>query len=166
MAKKKTYVYALDLALNSTGICIFTNDGKFVKTFTIDTHAEKETRLKLKLIGEYLQDLEKQYPPSIVVMEQGFSRFNASTQAVFRVHGLVNYLFSDYEQVYYPATTVKKVAGGKGNITKEKLREVILHEHPDLDFKNYDESDAYAAGVTYFLTRDSEKENENGKENL
>lgn len=147
---EETYVYALDLSLNSTGVCVFTNDGKIVEIMTIDTHKEKETKFKLKLIGNDLTKLMKVYKPEVVVIEQGFTRFNASTQSIFRVHGLVNYLFCEYKQVYYPATTVKKTVGGKGNITKEELQEVILSKNKKLKFENYDESDAYAVGLTYF----------------
>lgn len=147
----KTYVYALDLSLNSTGVCIFTNDGQFVKTVTIETNSEKETKLKLKIIGNEFIKLMKIYPPEIVIIEQGFTLYNPSTQSIFRVHGLVNYLFSEQEQIYYPATTVKKIVGGRGNIGKDELQEVIKKKYPDVDFKNYDESDAYAVGLTYFL---------------
>lgn len=158
----KTYVYALDLSLNSTGICIFTNDGCFVKAITIDTHNEKETKLKLKAIGNMFISLIKEYIPSVVVIEQGFTRFNTSTQMVFRVHGLANFIFSEYEQIYYPASDVKKTIGGKGNITKEELRTIILKEYPNITFKSLDESDAFALAKTYFIRRG----NLNGKVNL
>lgn len=151
--KKKTYVYALDLSLNSTGICIFTNDGRFVKALTIDTTGFRETKLKLKNIGKEFLKLKKQYPPSVIVMEQGFSRFNVSTQAIFRVHGLVNYLFCEYDQVYYPATTVKKTVTGKGNAQKDEVQNEILRLYPRMRFSNYDESDAFATGMTYFGKR-------------
>jgi Holliday junction resolvasome RuvABC endonuclease subunit len=79
----KKYIYALDLSQNSSGICIFTNDGKFVKAFTIDTNGEKETRLKLKLIGNRFIEIMKEYPPDTIVIEQGFTLYNQSTQAIF-----------------------------------------------------------------------------------
>ena len=148
---EKTYTYALDLSLNSTGVCIFTNDGHFVKKTTIDTHSEKETRLKLSIIGKEFIRLMKEYKPKIVIMEQGFTLFNASTQAVFRVHGVTNYLFCKYEQVYYPASTVKKVVGGKGNMSKEEVKNAILKKYPKMKFNNFDESDAFAVGETYFI---------------
>ena len=120
---------------------------------TIDTHKEKETKFKLKLIGDDFNKLIKTYPPEVVVIEQGFTRFNASTQAIFRVHGLVNYLFCDYKQIYYPATTVKKTIGGKGNMTKEELQQIIINDNKNIEFDNYDESDAYAVGLTYFASK-------------
>ena len=150
---KKTYIFALDLSLNSTGVCIFTNDGQFVKALTIDTHSEKETRLKLKIIGKELINLMKDYPPSLAVIEQGFSLFNASTQALFKVHGLVNYLFSDYIQVYYAASTVKKVIAGKGNAKKEEVLGAIKAKYPDVVLADLDQSDAFAVGLTFFTKK-------------
>lgn len=148
---EKTYVYALDLSLNSTGVCIFTNDGQFVKALTIDTKSESETKLKLQIIGNELKKIAKEYTPEILVIEQGFTRYNQSTQMIFRVHGLVNYLFAEYEQIYYPASTVKKVVGGKGNMTKEEIYYVIKEKYPRVKLQNYDESDAYSVGETYFI---------------
>jgi Holliday junction resolvasome RuvABC endonuclease subunit len=147
----KKYVYALDLSQNSSGVCIFTNDGEFVKVFTIDTNSEKETKLKLKIIGNEFKRIAKEYPPETIIIEQGFTLYNPSTQAIFRVQGVVCFLFADFEQIYYPASTVKKVVGGKGNMTKEEVHDAILKKYPKLKFNNYDESDAYAVGLTYFL---------------
>jgi Holliday junction resolvasome RuvABC endonuclease subunit len=150
---KDTFVYALDLSLNSTGVCIFTNDGHFVEALTIDTHDEKESKLKLSIIGKEFIKLIKTYPPEVIIIEQGFTLFNKSTQAIFRVHGLANYIFSDYEQIYYPATTVKKAVGGKGNMKKEEIRDVILKKYPDIKFNSLDESDAFAIAQTYFIQK-------------
>lgn len=146
----KKYIYALDLSLNSTGVCVFTNDGEFLTALTIDTFSQKETQMKLKHIGEEFEKLMKIYPPEIAVIEQGFTLFNASTQAIFRVHGLVNYLFYKCKQIYYPATTVKKTVGGKGNMTKKDLKSIILRRFPAIKLENFDESDAFSVGLTYF----------------
>lgn len=147
------YIYALDLSQNSSGGCIFTNDGKFIKAFTIDTNGEKETKLKLKIIGNEFIRIMKEYPPEVAVIEQGFTLYNPSTQAIFRVHGLVNYLFSEQEQIYYPASTVKKIIGGKGNMTKEEIYNVIKEKFPKIKLHNYDESDAFSVGLTYFIKK-------------
>lgn len=150
---KNTYIYSLDLSLNSTGLCIFTNDGRFIKAMTIETNMEKETKLKLKIIGDELVKMKKTYTPKTVVIEQGFTLYNPSTQAIFRVHGLANYLFSEYEQIYYPASTVKKVVGGKGNMTKEEIFYTIKERFPKIKLHNYDESDAFSVGLTYFIKK-------------
>jgi Holliday junction resolvasome RuvABC endonuclease subunit len=156
------YIYALDLSLNSSGVCIFKDDGKFVKSTTIDTNSLKETKLKLKKIGNEFIDLMKQYPPKVVVIEQGFVLFNTSTQQLFRVHGLVNYLFSEYEQIYYPATIIKKTFTGKGNSNKEVVREKVKDLYPELQFASLDETDAFSIGETYFIKQGIK----NGPENI
>lgn len=145
------YVYALDLSLNSTGVCIFTNDGRFVKSLTIDTNNEKETRLKLKMIGTKFAELIKEYTPEMVVIEQGFTLYNISTQKMFMVQGIASYIFSEYKQIYYPATTIKKTVGGKGNMTKKEIRDIILAKYPNIKFGSFDESDAFSTGYTYFI---------------
>ena len=157
------YVYALDLSLNSTGVCIFNSDGNFVKKLTIDTNGEKNTPQKLKMIAKHFIELIGKYPPEKVIIEQGFTRYNKSTQQIFRVHGLVNYLFSDYEQKYYPSSSVKKIVAGRGNIDKEELRRVIKLEYPKINFDTYDESDAFAVGLAYFIEQRSYHGKKNSK---
>jgi len=93
------------------------------------------------------------YTPSIVVIEQGFSLHNTSTQAIFRVHGLANYIFSEYEQIYYPASTVKKVVTGRGNSKKEEVRDAIISKNPNITFNSLDESDAFGVGETFFVKK-------------
>jgi Holliday junction resolvasome RuvABC endonuclease subunit len=145
------YIWALDLSLARTGVAIFTNDGNCIHTESIETKTDETTQSRLGRIGESIIKLEKTYPPSDVIIEQGFIRFNKSSQQVFRVHGLINYLLRQYNQIYYPATKVKMIVGGKGNIKKEALRDTILMEYPNMKFGSLDESDAFAIGMTYFL---------------
>jgi Holliday junction resolvasome RuvABC endonuclease subunit len=145
------YLWALDLSLSNTGIAIFTNDGKCVETLSIETKPEKSTQERLGIIGDKVLKLAKKYDPFKIVIEQGFTRFNTSTQQLYRVHGLINYLFRDYEQIYYPATKVKLLVGGKGNLKKEQLRDIIYKKYDTIQFHNLDESDAFAIGMTYFL---------------
>lgn len=150
---KKTYIYGLDLSLNSSGVCIFTNDGDFVEAITIDTNSEKESKLKLKIIGTTLLNLMKKYPPNYVVIEQGFTRYNPSSQALFRVQGVASFLFCDYDQIFYPASTIKKLVGGKGNMSKLEIYDAIKTKYPHVALKNFDESDAFAVVETHFLKR-------------
>jgi len=157
----KKYIYALDLALNYTGVCIFSDDGSLIYKTTIETNKEKDTPRKLKLIGDSFLKLIKEYKPSVVVIEEGFSRFNRSTQQLFKCHGVVSYIFWEYPQVYIPASTVKKTIGGKGNIKKEELQKIIKWEYPEIEFNSMDESDAFALGQTYFI----EQRSYNGKKN-
>jgi len=148
--KIEKYVYALDISLSNTGIAIFTPEGKFVECSSIDTTKEKDLRGKLIIIAnEYIKFI-KEYTPSVVVMEQSFTRYNISTQMIFRCVGLTNYIFSSYEQISIPSTTIKKILTGKGNAKKEEVRKYVLKICPDIKFNNLDESDAVAIGIAYF----------------
>lgn len=147
---EETYVYALDLSLNSTGVAIFTNNGVLVEYTSIDTTHEKDLRGKLVLIANEYKKFMKVYPVEKIVMEQGFTRYNVSTQMIFRCVGLTNYIFSEYEQISIPATTVKKILTNKGNCGKEDVQKAVLDIYPKLKFSNYDQSDAVAVGIAFF----------------
>jgi len=145
------YIYAFDLSLNCCGISIFDNDGTIVKILSIETKSEKEHSGKLKIIADHLKELKREYEPSKAIFEKGFSRFAASTQAIFKTVGLVQYLFYDVEQLFYSPASVKKVVGGRGNMKKEELQKIILKKYPSLRFDNFDQSDSVAVGLTYFI---------------
>lgn len=148
------YIYALDLSLSNTGIVIFDGDNdditKSVLVTSVETKSKLSTQERLKIIADYFIKLIEKYPPSVVAIENGFYKFNKSTQTIYMVHGIVRYLFSNVEQVLYPPATVKKFCSGRGNIKKDALREFIKEKYHDIDFANNDQSDAYAIGITYF----------------
>jgi Holliday junction resolvasome RuvABC endonuclease subunit len=152
---KDNYIFAFDLSLSCSGITIFSNDGTPVLVTSIDTKSEKETSGKLKLIADKVLELKDKYKTNLIVLENGFTRFNTSTQQIYRVHGLINYLFWDIEQIYYAPTTVKKVVGGRGNMDKKEIRDVVMSKYSDVEFKNYDESDSFSVGLCYFMKRDN-----------
>lgn len=152
---RKTYVYALDLSLNRTGVAIFTNNGSFVECFSIDTTKEKELSGKLVMIANCYIETIKKYPPSVVVMEQGFTKYNLSTQMIFRCFGLTNYVFAEYEQITIPSTTIKKIITGRGNAKKEEVREWVSKIYPQIQMNNLDESDSVATGIAYFRKKET-----------
>jgi Holliday junction resolvasome RuvABC endonuclease subunit len=151
----KKYIYAFDLSMSNTGIAIFdSNDGSLVYLTSIDTKREKNYAGKLKLIADKILELRNKYVVDKVVIENAFSRFNTSTQVLYRVHGLINYLFWDVpEQIYYAATTIKKTVGGRGNLTKEEIKNVVSMKYPGWEFKTDDESDAVSVGDCYFIEK-------------
>jgi len=148
----KNYIFAFDLALNRSGITIFDNDANVILITSVETKAEKTHPLKLKIIAKFLLDLKEKYPPEKIIIERGFYRYAASTEAIYKVCGVVQYLFWEIPQIFYPPMTVKKVVGGKGNMKKDELREVIEKEYK-LSFKNDDESDSFAVGICYFKSK-------------
>lgn len=147
------HIIAIDISLSSSGVAIFSQDGKIKKLLTVETDSKSGTQIRLKKIADEMNKIKKEFNPKIVVLEQGFSRFNVSTQQLFRCHGLINYIFWDIEQVYYHSTTIRKVVYGKGNIKKEVLRDFILEKHKDIEFRNLDESDAVGVGLCFFKDR-------------
>jgi Holliday junction resolvasome RuvABC endonuclease subunit len=145
------YIWAFDLSMSCVGITIFSNDGKPELITSIDTKTEKTYQSKLKFIADKVLELKEKYPPEKVAIEGGFSRFNTSTQVVFRVHGLINYLFHEVFQIYYPPATVRKTVCGVGNAKKNEVQNVILNRFDDVVFSNEDESDAFAVGLCFML---------------
>lgn len=151
----KEYIISFDLSLNGTAYCIFSiaNDAKFVLSYTIDTqHSSQGRKGKLKIIGNEMEMLKEKYNPKLIVIEKGFYRFAGSSEAIYMVHGITNYIFSDIDQIYIPPTTVKKNVLGKGNATKNELRDYIFKTYclSQRNLKTLDESDAFAVGVSYF----------------
>ena len=145
----KKYIWAFDISLSRTGVSIFSEDGKFIDVFSIDTTKIDSLGGKLKFIGDTILKFKEKYPAKKIVIEQGFTKYNISTQAIFRVNGLVNYLFWDVENVYYAATTIKKCITGRGNAKKEEVREMILKNYPSVRFDNLDQSDSFSVGLCF-----------------
>jgi len=54
------YIIALDISLSSSGIAIFSQDGKLQKLITIETDAKSETQIRLKKIGKELDKCSNQ----------------------------------------------------------------------------------------------------------
>jgi Holliday junction resolvasome RuvABC endonuclease subunit len=149
----KKYIYAFDLSMSNTGIAIFSNDGNLVHVESVATKTEKNHSGKLRLIANKVLGLKEKYPVEKIIIEGCFSRFNASTHAIYEVHGVIYYLFSEVDQILYQPMTVKKVVGGRGNMTKEEIRDVVLAKYPGWIYKNFDETDAVSVGDCYFIEK-------------
>jgi len=145
------YTIAFDLSLNSTGYSVFNNRGKLIEMGTIDTNNIPDIPNKLHAIGKKAKSIKRKYKISAIVIERGFTRFNNVTQKIFRVFGIINYLFYDVEQIYITSKEVRKRVCGNGNIKKEDFFEHIKNTNKRVKFKNNDEADSYALGKAYFL---------------
>jgi crossover junction endodeoxyribonuclease RuvC len=153
------YLYGLDLSLSNTGIAIV--DLNTYKPILVDSIATKQNKNlneyddhkeRLKLITDKFDELIDIYEPEIVTVEYPFVRFNKSTKAVMKVHGIAQRWFYSYKQIYYAPTTLKAtIAHGKAS--KTLLQERLLKEYPYIEFKNEDESDALACCVTYLIKK-------------
>lgn len=146
-----SYLYGLDLSMENTGVTIFDLESNLpIHITSIETNKKHTHGKRLYYIAQEMIRLKELYPPNVVVIERGFSRFNTSTQVIYRVHGLINYLFHDAEQVYYPPKKVKE-AIIRGDAAKKLVRQVIESEYPEVKFENEDQSDSFAVALTYLI---------------
>lgn len=148
----KTYMYALDLAMEKSGVVIFNEEFEPVLVTTIKTRDKDTHGVRLKHIEDQFKILREKYPVGMVAIERGFSRFPTSTQVIYRAHGVVNKFFHDVDQVYYPPKKVKEVVTGNGAATKKTVQDTIIKKYPNIEFSNEDESDAFAVGLTYLIS--------------
>lgn len=157
------YLWGFDLSLKNTGLTIYDLDNrKFVYVGSFSTekiYATKKNKglylnaVKLNCIGNWILGIKKLFPPYIIAIERGFSRFNNETQVIFRCHGLINFLFWDIPQEYYAVKTVKATIY-KGDATKAQVQRVIKNNFVDVEFANEDESDSFAVALTYLIKND------------
>jgi Holliday junction resolvasome RuvABC endonuclease subunit len=160
------YIYGLDLSMSCTGVVVFDENATPIFVGSVQTKDKDSHGVRLKKIADYLLELKEKYPPSKVILERGFSRFNTSTQVTYRTHGVANYLFYDCEQIYYPPKKVK-AAILSGDSSKKDIQDAIKIKYPNVQFseiklkkgkgkeENKDESDAFAVGLTYFILEEN-----------
>lgn len=151
-------IVALDLSLSNTGIAVFTDDANCISLFSVATKSEMITQKRLEIIATAMKKLKKDFKPLVVVIEQGFTRFNTSTQQLFRVHGVVNYIFHDIEQIYFHSTSVRKTVLGAGNLKKEDSRIFVSKNYPEVIFSDLDQVDAFVLGLCYFKNKKEKNE--------
>lgn len=158
----KEYLYGLDLSMEQTGITIFDLETNLpIHISSIHTNKNQTHGKRLKVIEDGMIELVGKYQPKIISIERGFGRFNITTQVLYRVHGVINKFFHNYEQIYYPPKSVKE-AILKGTATKKQIRAEIEKKYFGIVFENEDESDSFAVALTYLIKNEKivwEKEN-------
>ena len=137
------YIYGLDPSLSNFGICIFDIKGNPIKAISVATSPKDgEHGKRLKIIADVLLDLRKNYETHLIALESGFSRHTVSTQVLYRVRGLCDYIFYDCEVRAFAPSSVKKIVSGNGKASKIQLQEIISKKFPTLKFEDEDQSDA------------------------
>lgn len=141
------YIYGLDLSISCTGVAVLDIETEeCVYIGSIKTNAKEKHGERLHQIREELKQIKKDYPPYIIAIERGFTRFNNATQVLYRVHGVVNELFYNLYQVYYTPKEVKLKIANKGNATKNLVKMAVRNKY-NIAIKNDDESDALAVAI-------------------
>lgn len=147
--------YYLDLSSTNSGVVLVGekviyitswNFSKFKKKSKIKVEWQIE---KMRYISTYINDFIKKYPPKSFTAEGIFIKkeFLASSETLMKVHGMVIEKFINYPIKYIPPTNIKKNITGKGNASKELIRQNICKKL-NIQGINYDEADALALMLT------------------
>lgn len=148
----------LDLSLSCAGYAVVKVVGEKIRIIEvghIKTNPRKKHGERLVTIYDKIDELvEKHGEFTEVAREKGFSRYAATTQALFKVVGVVDYLMSKHgiNTIYeYPPTTVKKCLTGYGYADKKEVEAAVLEtlNSKTLTFATDDESDALAVIITH-----------------
>ena len=145
------YIYAFDISLSNTGLAIFTKKGIPVKITSFPTSSKEDHPYRLKIIADSIIELRNIFFPSLMIYESGFSRYMASTQAIYKTMGVIQYLFSDCEQKSFAPSTIRKIVCGNGRANKKDVENSILKIWPNLSFENDDQSDSVGVGLCFFM---------------
>jgi len=148
------YIFGLDPSLSNFGICIFDINGNPIEAISVATsQKDGEHGKRLKIIADVLLDLRKKYETHLIALESGFSRHMVSTQVLYRVRGLCDYIFYDCEVRAFAPSSVKKIVGGSGKTSKTQLQEIISKKFPTLKFDDEDQSDACCIGTCLLIEK-------------
>lgn len=153
-------ILALDLSLASTGYSVLKVNGHKVEVLKVGhinnkKHSKKSHGFRLYQIFVVLKGIIEEYQPTLIVKERGFSKGHKSTQALFKVAGVVDLLahgkgFAEIDEI--APLTVKACVGGHGKASKEEVERGLNNYLVTMpDFMNDDESDSVAVGVAWLL---------------
>lgn len=154
---------SLDLSLNGPGFAVLalTDEGVplILEKSHIKSRAAAKHGEKLTVIGEEILRYFETYSPEHVVREKGFSRFAATTQALFKTVGVsdvVAYEFGHKQIAEIAPTSVKKAVTGSGKASKDEVADAVTRilriDQADF-FATDDESDAAAVGIAYYIEK-------------
>lgn len=155
-------ILALDLSLASTGWAVISIEDRrpyLLDHGAIKTNAKETHGKRLSQISKGVDSVTWDYGGFIAIAkEKGFSRHAATTQAIYKVHGVIEELFAhDYVIIDIPPTTVKKLVTGSGKASKEDVEMAVrrlLGLRDDYEIETDDESDAMAVALAYAIEND------------
>lgn len=155
-------ILCLDLSLACTGYAVMeVKRGKIevleVGHINNKKYASKPHGFRLYQIFMTLKPLFDKYRITGVVKERGFSKGHKSTQALFKVAGVVDLIAhakGGFDVVEIAPLTVKKLIGGHGKASKEEVEAgLVKFLKKPMEFANNDESDAVGVGIAYCIQK-------------
>lgn len=155
MGKSHRYVFGFDPSLNGFGYAVLEIDDKLnlkglAEKGVIKGGSNTPSSIKLALIQNKVKELVLKYRPAHhqVFVERGFTKFNTSTQAVYKARGALEAELVGFEIIDIPPTTVKQVITGDGKADKSQVAERVKSIFNGVKFQTSDESDATAVALT------------------
>jgi crossover junction endodeoxyribonuclease RuvC len=107
-------------------------------------------QVKLALINAKAQELVAKYQPiyPTVFVEKGFTRFNKSTQAIFKAKGALEVALLAFHIEEMPPSEVRKLIADYGALNKVEVEAAIRQLlRIEKEFESDDESDAIAVAL-------------------
>jgi len=154
----KRLFLGLDLSMSSAGIAVLELEGRTPKLLTayrIKTNAKQRHGERLHQIARELKSTLKEYEPfDTIIREKGFSRFAATTQALFKVVGVSDVILRDYHIVELSPTSIKKTMTGNGRAEKADVEQAVrevLQLDDNYIFVSDDASDAVGVVLAYLI---------------
>lgn len=154
---RKRYL-GLDLSMSSAGVAVIDVEDrtpKLVTAYRIKTNPKQRHGERLHVIAKGIRAVHDEHAPfDTIIREKGFSRFAATTQALFKVVGISDLILRDYKIIELSPTTIKKCVTGSGKADKLEV-EYAVREILGLDstylFISDDASDACAVILTHLI---------------
>jgi len=147
-------ILGCDISLSSTGWAIIdvnteTSECSVVRIGSTITKKLKGRGRKLRMIHEQMVYLRDKYSPEIVVAEQPFSKHHKSTQAIYQSTGIVQFVFSEHDIIWYAPSSLKKAVTQSGVSDKQTVADTLGGIFEGTTFQNDDESDAVGVVITH-----------------
>lgn len=163
--KLEKYNYYIDASTTRSGIVLEKADIQDHKEIIItdldfhkfkskegQTHLERQVE-KFQFIHFCLDQFIKQYPVANKIVIEGIyinpARLN-STSVLLKLHGFLMDYFIDKELIFIPPASIKKAITGSGNAKKELVQQTLA-ECFNIQFQNFDQSDAFALYLTEYM---------------
>jgi len=149
------YILGIDPSLSSTGLAVITPD-EVIATTSIKTKPYRkygktlDTSIRLKYIADQILTFSQRYTISLIGIES--PSYGSRSSAVSELGGLFYIVLNRLTEVYdyeiilsIRPTTMKKHITGRGNATKEEVRNALCAQK-----YSYDESDAIGIATTAY----------------